>query len=148
MPSQRIILGTGLAILLLIGAASTGLDVKSRYDAASAEQALGALKKISDLRPLLHRAESAARGFVLTGDPEFVRECRESSAAILPAFDDLVATVNDNPDETRLLQETKTLVTGQLATADELIRLRTTGDTAAAAALAARVEGRNATETI
>jgi PAS domain S-box-containing protein len=148
MPPQRIILGTGLAILLLIGGASIGLDVKSRYDAASAERALGALKKISDLRPLLRRVESAARGFALTGDPEFIRECRESSAAILPAFDDLIATVNDNPDETRLLQETRTLVSSQLAAADELIRLRTTGDTMAATALVARAEGRNATERI
>ena len=32
MPSQRIILGIGLAILLVIGAASIGLDLKSRAD--------------------------------------------------------------------------------------------------------------------
>jgi hypothetical protein len=30
MPSQRSILGTGLAVLLAISAASIGLDVKSR----------------------------------------------------------------------------------------------------------------------
>src|SRR6266851_1375234 len=96
MPSQRIILGTGLAILLLIGAASIGLDLKSRSDTASVERALGVLKKLSDMRPLLNRAESAARGFALSGDPAFVREYRESSEAILPAFDNLIETVRDN----------------------------------------------------
>ena len=49
MPSQRTILGTGLAILLLIGAASIGLDLKSRSDTVAVDQALEVLKKISDM---------------------------------------------------------------------------------------------------
>ena len=102
MPSQRIILGTGLAILLLIGAASIGLDLKSRSDTASVDRALEVLKKISDLRPLMRSAESAARGFAVTGDPEFAREHRDASAAFLSAFDDLLEAVKDqsrrNPD--------------------------------------------------
>src|SRR5882724_882954 len=148
MPSQRIILGTGLAILLLIGAASIGLDLKSRSDTASVERALGVLKKLSDMRPLLHRAESAARGFALSGDPAFVREYRESSEAILPAFDNLIETVRDNAGEMRLLEATRVLVAGRIAAAGELIRLRSAGDSAAAVALVARAEDRNATETI
>ena len=80
MPSQRIILGTGLAILLLIGAASIGLDLKSRADTAAVDHPLEVLKKISDIRPLMRRAESAARGFALTGNPEFVKEYSEASA--------------------------------------------------------------------
>ena len=107
MPSQRIILGTGLAILLLIGAASIGLDLKSRSDTASVDRALEVLKKISDLRPLLRSAESAARGFAATGDPEFAREHRDASAAFLSAFDDLLAAVRSNPGETQTLEETK-----------------------------------------
>src|SRR3954454_9874383 len=93
MPSQRIILGIGLAILLVIGAASIGLDLKSRSDTASVDRALEVLKRISDIRPLLRRAESAARGFALTGNSDFVKEYNESSDAILPAFDDLINTV-------------------------------------------------------
>jgi len=64
MPSQRIILGIGLAILLIIGAASIGLDFKSRSDNATVDRALGILPKLSDLRPQLRRAESAARAEV------------------------------------------------------------------------------------
>src|SRR6478609_10198174 len=80
MPPQRIILGTGLAILLLIGAASIGLDLKSRSDTASVDSALEVLKKISDLRPLMRSAASAARGFAVTGNPEFAKEHRDASA--------------------------------------------------------------------
>jgi len=85
MPSQRIILGIGLAILLLIGAASIGLDLKSRADTASVDHALEVLKRISDIRPLLRRAESAARGFALTGNPDFVIALSPGGQAIILA---------------------------------------------------------------
>jgi CHASE3 domain sensor protein len=62
IPTQRVILGAGLAILLIITAASIGLDVKSRSDAAWVNHTVQVQKKISDLRVLLRRAESAARG--------------------------------------------------------------------------------------
>src|SRR5882724_2295477 len=97
MPSQRITLGIGLAILLVIGAASIGLDLKSRADTAVIDQALVVLGRISDMRPLLRRAESAARGFAVTGDQEFAREYREASEALLPALDRLIETVKANP---------------------------------------------------
>jgi signal transduction histidine kinase/CHASE3 domain sensor protein len=148
MPSQRIILGIGLAILLVIGAASIGLDLKSRTETASLDHALEVLRKISDVRPVLHRAESAARGFALTGNPVFVKEYQESSDAILPAFDDLIDTVKGNPGEMQLLEEAKALVRRQIATGGELIRLRNAGDQAGMAALLANAEDGAATETI
>src|SRR3954463_11444374 len=111
MPSQRIILGSGLAILLLIGAASVGLDLKSRSDMDSLDRANEVLRRISDLRPLLRSAESAARGFALTGDPEFVKEFQGSSDAILPRLEDVIKTAkaSASPRDTQLLEETRTL---------------------------------------
>ena len=106
MPSQRIILGIGLAILLIIGAASIGLDLKSRSDNASVDRALGILGKLSDMRPLLRRA----RAFALTGDQQFAREYREASDAILPALAALIEAVKANPTEKQLIEETKALV--------------------------------------
>src|SRR6267142_7082874 len=135
MPSQRIILGIGLAILLVIGAASIGLDLKSRPDSAWVDRALSVLAKLSAMRPLLRRAESAARGYALSGDPEFAGEYREASASILPALDALIEAVTDNPDEKRLIEEAKALVARQIAINGELIRLRDAGDTAAISAL-------------
>jgi len=69
MPSQRVTIGIGLAILLVISAASIGLDLKSQTDAAAVNQTLGVLKQIPDLELLLRRTESAARGFALNKAP-------------------------------------------------------------------------------
>ena len=110
LSQQRIILGIGLAILLVIGAASIGLDLMSRSDSASVDRALGILSKISDMRPLLRRAESAARAFALTGDQQFAREYRDASDTILPALAALIEAVNDNPTEKQLIEEANALV--------------------------------------
>jgi len=147
MPSQRIILGIGLAILLIIGAASIGLDIKSRPDTASVDHALAVLGKISDMRPLLHRAESTARSFALTGDQEFATEYQRTSDAILPALDSLIETVKASPGEKPLIEETRALVERQIASNGELIRLRNAGDDAGIAALVSR-EDRAATAAI
>ena len=147
MPSQRIILGIGLAILLVIGAASIGLDLTSRSDNASVERALGILAKISDMRPLLRRAESAARAFALSGDEEFAKEYREASDALLPALAALAEAVKDDPIEKQLIEETNALVKRQVSVNGELIRRRIMGDTAAVAALVGQ-EDRAATAAI
>ncbi len=99
------------------------------------------------MRPLLHRAESTARSFALTGDQEFATEYPHTSDAILPALDRLIETVKDSPGEKRLIEETKALVERQIAFNGELIRLRNAGDDAGIAALVSR-EDRAATAAI
>ena len=115
MPSQRILLGTSLAILLVISAASIGLDLKSQSDKAWVDHTVGVLKKIADMRLLIRRAESAARGFALIGDPNLATEFQKSSEAVAPAFSELLAATEENPAQTRLIEETRTLVERRLA---------------------------------
>ena len=146
--SQRAVLGIGLAILLIISAASIGLDVKSRSDAAWVDHTLGVLRKISDLRLLISRTENAARGYVLSNDPNLVREYREASDRAVPALADLVETTKDNPLQTQLLETSRPLITRRLALSGELVRNQASGDKAAIAAQIARGEGRALTDTI
>ena len=148
MPSQPIFLGTGLAILLVISAASIGLDVKSRSDVDWVDHTLGVQKKISDLRLLARRAESAARGFALNNDPNLVKEYQDASDRIAPAFAELTEATKDNPDQTQLLKDSEKLVARRLAVSSEVMRLEAAGDTAALAALRARAEGRAVMETV
>src|SRR5215207_7959716 len=148
MPSQRLILGTSLAILLMISAASIGLDLKSQSDKAWVDHTVGVLKKIADMRLLVRRAESAARGFALIGDPNLTTEFNRSNEAIAPAFSELLAATGGNPAQTRLLEETRTLVERRLEISAELIRLKGADDTAGIAALIARAQGRAAMEVI
>jgi signal transduction histidine kinase/CHASE3 domain sensor protein/CheY-like chemotaxis protein len=148
MPSQRAIPGIGLAVLLIISAASIGLDVKSRSDAAWVDHTLGVLKKISDMRLLIRRVESAARGFVLTNDTNLVNEYRDSHDRIAPAFAELVEATRDSPAQTQLLKGSEPLIARRLAVSSELVRLQAAGDTAGIAALLTRAEGRAVMETV
>src|SRR5260370_10335719 len=144
MPSQRIILGIGLAILVVIGAASIGLDVKSRHDTAAVNHTLGVLTKILDLRLRVRGAESAARGFVRNGDRELLNEYNESRDRIPSAFAELAEAPRDHPAQTRLLKDPETLVAQRLGVSSEVLRLLAAGDTAALAALRAKGEDRAA----
>jgi len=140
--SQRAVLGIGLAILLVISAASIGLEVKSRSDATWVDHTLAVLQKLSDMRLLITRAESASRGYALTNDPNFVKDFNESRDQIPPALADLIETTRDNPVQTRLLESSRELIARRLAVSAEVVRLQAAGDSAGIAALNARAEGR------
>jgi signal transduction histidine kinase/CHASE3 domain sensor protein/ActR/RegA family two-component response regulator len=148
MPSQRVIIGIGLAILLSISAASIGLDVKSRIDASAVGQTLGILRKFADLQLLLRRSESAARGFALSRDAYYLTEYRNASDGIPAAFDDLIAEFADRVDEKPLIEEAKALAERRMAISREMIRLHAGGDSAGPAAQIAKSEGRMTMEKI
>ena len=148
MPSPRLILGASLAILLVISAASIGLDLKSQADKAWVDHTGVVLKQMADMRLLIRRAESAARGFALIGDPNLATEFNRSNNAIAPAFSELLAAIGDNPAQIRLLEETRTLVERRIAISADLIRLKGAGDTAGIAELIAQAQGRAAMEAI
>ena len=109
MPSQRLILGTGLAALLIIIAASIGLDVKSRYEAAWVDQSARRLEDLADFRLLMRSAESVARGFALTDDPNLEKDYRTYAIErTLPALAQLNELLKDNPGQMRLLEGSRT----------------------------------------
>ena len=121
MPSQRIILGIGLAILLLIGAASIGLDLKSRTDNASLISTLVVLKRLSDLRAAAApdgKCSARLRADRRTG-------IRQANTA-MPAT--RIRSGIRRPDggrqgqsrRARLIEETKALIARQIDVNDEL----------------------------
>ncbi len=134
--------------MLVISAASIGLDVKSRSDAAWVDHTLEVLQKLLDMRLLLSRAESAARAYVLTNDPTFVKEFSETRGRIGPALADLIETTRDNRVQTQLLENSRELIARRLAVSAELLRLQAAGDTAGIAAMNAKAEGRTVMSTI
>jgi CHASE3 domain sensor protein len=142
MASQRVILGVGLAVLLIVSAASIGLDVEARSDAARVNHTLQVLTKLSDLQLLVRRAESAARGFGLIRDPNLLGEYREASDRITPTFAELTEATRDNPRQTQLLKDTEAQVARRLAVNMAAVRLHQADDTAGLEALRARGEGR------
>src|SRR5450755_2728273 len=93
--SQRLTLGIGLAILLVISATSIAVDIKTRTDSASVDHTLDVLSRIADLRLLVGKAESASRGFALTGDESLARDFRDTETGIPAVVADLKAAVSD-----------------------------------------------------
>ncbi|WP_213030125.1 CHASE3 domain-containing protein, partial [Acinetobacter baumannii] len=73
------------------------LDVKSRSDAAWVNHTVEVLRKISDLRALIRRAESAARGYEIYRSSSFNDEFQAAHAQIAPALADLKRGLRDNP---------------------------------------------------
>ncbi|WP_298243868.1 CHASE3 domain-containing protein [uncultured Bradyrhizobium sp.] len=142
IPTQRVILGAGLAILLIITAASIALDVKSRSDAAWVNHTVQVQKKISDLRVLLRRAESAARGFELYRSPAFSAEFESVHGQIAPALAELKRGLRDNPDQLTRLEGIEPLALRRVEIAAEAMRLRAANDEAGIAALNGKAEGR------
>ena len=142
IPTQRVILGAGLAILLIITAASIALDVKSRSDATWVNHTVQVQKKISDLRVLLRRAESAARGYELYRSQTLADEFQGVRVQIAPALAELKRGVRDNPDQVALLEGTEPLALRRVEIAAEVMRLRADNDQAGVAALQGKAEGR------
>jgi PAS domain S-box-containing protein len=144
--SQPLLLGVGLAILLLISASSIAMDVKARDDAAWVSQTLDVLNKMADLRLLVRAAESASRGFALTRDPDYATEFRDTDARIPAALAGLRAAMSENPAQRELLENTEPILTRRMELSRDLLRLFEEHDTAGIAAFAARAEGRAAME--
>ncbi|MBR0901497.1 CHASE3 domain-containing protein [Bradyrhizobium liaoningense] len=142
IPTQRVILGAGLAILLIITAASIALDVKSRSDAAWVNHTVQVQKKISDLRVLMRRAESAARGYELYRNQGFYDEFQAVRAQIAPALADLKRGVRDIPDQVALMEGTEPLALRRIEIAADAMRMRAENDQAGIAALNGKGEGR------
>jgi PAS domain S-box-containing protein len=148
MPSQRLVLGAGFAVLAVISAASIALDVKSRFEATWVNHTLEVSNKLADMRLLFRRTESSARGYLLTGDPYFANDYRQRLDRIAPAFTELKDAVKDNVAQLGLLASTEPLVVSRFAVTSEALLLHMAGDAAGMAALAAKADGRTQMESV
>ncbi len=128
--TRRLVLGTGLAVLLVISGTSILLEQKWRTNADAFDHTIGTLKNLADLKVLVRNAEGAARGFALTGQDGFAAEFGQARDAIAPVFNELLQATAQNPEQHRLLQETKDLAERRLAISDELIRYRSSSESA------------------
>ncbi len=141
---HRIKAGFVLAALLLLAmAAGAGHSVRA-FNSAS-DLALHTLQVRTALRESLSAVqdiETAARGFVLTGQDEFLEPDAAGRAVLdrtLPVLRRLTA---DNPSQQRQLDRLEPLIAAKLATARSAVELRQGGDLQSGAAHVATGEGR------
>jgi PAS domain S-box-containing protein len=124
------------------------LDAKSRSDAAWINHTLEVSQSLTEMRLLFRGAESAARGYLLTGDEYFLKAYHQSLDHIPPALIALKEAVRDNPVQVKLLVSSEPVIARRFAITSESILLHATGDSAGMAALTAKAEGRAAMESI
>ena len=87
-------------MLVTISATSVILVNKAREDSRWVVHTVEVEDQINALLLEIRRAESAARGYLLTSEPRFLAEHQAATAAILPDVDKLAKLTRDNPVQT------------------------------------------------
>jgi len=137
-----LLLTLGLIILIVIGLASVWLVVRSQADARLVAHTLEAEKSIAALQLILGRAEGAARGYLLSGDPDHLSDHRRAVDQVAPALAELKEATADNPVQQTTLPIVAALIAQKLERTRASIRLYESGDRAAVAEVARGGHGR------
>jgi signal transduction histidine kinase len=145
---QILLLAAGFAVLVAISVASVLLVNKARDDNGWVTRTVEAENQINALLLEIRRAESAARGFVLTQGPEFRSEHEAAVANIVPYATKLAQLIGDNPaqaDNLRKLSAAIDTRLGQFVREMDLVRQN---DLAAATALVSEAAAGGTSATI
>lgn len=94
---QILLFSAGLLVLTVISAGSVYLVNKAREDSKWVIHTIEVENQINTLLLEIRRAESSARGFLLTLGPDFQSDHENAVAAIVPALDKLTRQIGDNP---------------------------------------------------
>ena len=116
---QILLLATGFLVLVAISIASVLLVNKARKDSGRVTHTVEVQNQINALLLEIRRAESSARGFLLTRGPEFRREHDAAVANILPYAARLAQLIGDNPVQTTNLRELNAAIETRL---DQFVR--------------------------
>jgi signal transduction histidine kinase len=94
---QILLLAAGFLVLVAVSASSVILVNKARQDSALVVHTVEVENQIDTLLLQVRRAESAARGYLLTLGPEFLHDHEAATAAIIPGLEKLSRLTADNP---------------------------------------------------
>jgi signal transduction histidine kinase len=146
--AQPILLALAFLILVLISAASVFLVDRSRDDSDLVIHTMDVQNRLSLILLTLRRAESAHRGFLITGQAPYRVEYEQSAKAAKPTIASAREAITDNSDQTGDLANVDKLVDEKLAEMQQALALYDRGDLGAAQALVRTGEGRNLMEDI
>jgi signal transduction histidine kinase len=132
---QVLLLTAGFVVLVAVSTASVILVNKSRQDNAWVVHTVEVENQTNALLLEIRRAESAARGYLLTSGPEFLVDHKAAVAAIVPEIDKLAHLTGDNPVQTEYVAELRAAVEARLGQFAKEISLTEQGDRASATAL-------------
>jgi len=108
------LLTAGFFVLVAISAASLYLGHRARTDALWVTHTIEVENQIGAVQLQIQRAESAARGFLLSQDSNHRADFEQAEAQIIPSISRLKELTQDNPIEQRNIAELDDLVKQRL----------------------------------
>ncbi|MBR0687180.1 CHASE3 domain-containing protein [Bradyrhizobium manausense] len=145
---QILLFAAGLVVLTAISAGSVYLVNKARDDSKWVVHTIEAENQINALLLEVRRAESSARGFLLTQKPDFQSDHEKAVAAIVPALDKLTRQIGDNPAQRDSIEKLSAAIETRLDQFSREMNFVKQGQPDMATALVREASGGDITTTI
>ena len=146
--AQPILLALGFALLIVISAASVWLVDRSNDDTEAVVHTLDVQNRMSLILLNLRRAESAQRGFVLTGQESYRQEYRIAAVNTPISLENAKTATADNPQQVERLTALTPLIRDKLEEMERVIGLYDQGRLPEAQEVIRAGAGRNLMENI
>jgi signal transduction histidine kinase len=111
---QILLLAAGFLVLVAISAASILLVNEARKDSGLVVHTVEVENQVNTLLLEIRRAESAARGYLLTRGPEFLSDHDAAVATLIPNVDKLTQLTADNPRQAENVKKLRAAVEARL----------------------------------
>lgn len=144
---QQVIGGFGLALVVIavIGGASYWSTVEARRTAERVEESHTVIALLDETFSKLNDAEAGTRGYVITGEEEYLERYESAASDVGAGIEELKALTADNRPHQEALDSLGSLTEQRIASAQESITLRRDGGFEAARAYILTGEGRELT---
>jgi signal transduction histidine kinase len=132
---QILLLAAGFFVLVAISVASVILVNQARDDNRWVVHTVEVENQINTVLLEIRRAESAARGYLLTSEPRFLADHDTAVDSIIPDVDKLIKLTSDNPVQTELADRLRSAVGERLTEFAKAIDFVKRSDTAGGIAM-------------
>ena len=139
--SRTILIGLALGGAFLT-VATRQTVVEQRRSAAAVNHAQETLERLQEMLFTIKDAETGQRGFLLTGEDEYLAPYQRAAGVIDQRVSELTRSMSGDPVQIRRLDEIRALLERKMAELGETIQLRRTTGLAAALSLVQTGEGR------
>jgi signal transduction histidine kinase len=145
---QVLLLSAGFLVLVAISAASVLFVNKAREDSGWVVHTVEVENQTNALLLEIRRAESGARGYLLTKAPEFLGDHEDAVAKIMPELEQLAYLTRDNPMQVENLQKLRAAIETRLGQFAQEMDFLKQGNPDNAAALVREAAAGNTSTTI
>jgi signal transduction histidine kinase len=139
--ANSLVFGGLIFILVLIGATAWERNSAERAARGWSEHALQVIAGIGELNLAVRRAETGERGYLLTGDEDYLTPYYQSIERVKALSADLARQTADNPEQQQRLRAIAPLLQNKLTELAEASKARRDGGPAAAMAVMQRYTG-------